>query len=195
VTRKHVAGWPFFVEVGHDYPADPFHHDVAALAASAEVTIEALGLVWGAAHVELKWLRDEGYVVEVNPRLAGGGIAELVELATGADLYGAVVGRIVGDRRPFEVRPVRYASLRSCLPARNGRVEAISGVDVARQLSGVHTADVWVRPGQELVGRGDGRDRIGQVVATASTSSQAEAVADAASALITVSIADTRIVA
>ena len=53
--------------------------------------LAALGLGWGPAHVELRLTATGPAVIEVNPRLAGGMIPDLVRSATGIDLIAATV--------------------------------------------------------------------------------------------------------
>ncbi|MER6458776.1 ATP-grasp domain-containing protein, partial [Streptomyces sp900105245] len=90
-VAKHVGAPPAFVETGHDVPAVPAAADAAALVDSAVHAVKALGLGWGAAHVELRLDAGVARVIEVNPRLAGGMIPELVRRARGVDLVGAQV--------------------------------------------------------------------------------------------------------
>ncbi|MGH3157783.1 MAG: ATP-grasp domain-containing protein, partial [Streptosporangiaceae bacterium] len=52
VTRKHLGPEPYFVEIGHDFPAPLPVADRAALCDAALAALRALGLGWGGAHVE-----------------------------------------------------------------------------------------------------------------------------------------------
>jgi biotin carboxylase len=90
ITGKSSGGAPYFDELGHVFPA-------VSLPAAAEQRIravlatahQALGLGNGVTHTEFRI--DDGGVclMELNARIPGGHIPELVELVTGIDLVEA----------------------------------------------------------------------------------------------------------
>src|SRR5262249_54068333 len=96
VTRKHLSPAPYFVEIGHDFPAALPAAARASLAEIATAAVHAIGLTWGPAHVELRLAAAGPVVIEINPRLAGGFIPELVRLSTGLDLIEATVALAAG---------------------------------------------------------------------------------------------------
>ncbi|WP_432063498.1 ATP-grasp domain-containing protein [Streptomyces sp. S1] len=84
VTRKEVAFAPYFEEAGHTVDAgDPLLAEVAPIAAQA---VRALGVTDGVQHVEMRLTASGPRIIEVNPRIGGDLIGELVRLATGLDL-------------------------------------------------------------------------------------------------------------
>jgi biotin carboxylase len=185
VVAKHLDQSRGFLEVGHDVPAvDPD----ARLAHSARAALAALGLSWGAAHVELRVVDGRAYLVEVNARLAGGMIPSAILAATGADLIAELVARTAG--RPAPRRPARrrYASIRFLVPARDGEVRAVPDARNALALPGVVDAAVTARPGQRIVRRGSFLDRLGYVITTGTTRRQAADSAERAVAALPVEI-------
>ncbi|HEX8319789.1 ATP-grasp domain-containing protein [Longimicrobium sp.] len=168
ITRKHLGTPPFFVEAGHDYPASVPADVARALADSATRGTELLGLGWGPLHWELRV--DAGgcaVPMEVNPRLAGGFIPELVRHAQGIDLIRETLRLVVGQTP--EVTPVRHrhASIRFLFPPADGRLDAVEGIDGARGIEGVVDVALYRSVGDPLVVHGDFRDRIGHVMACA----------------------------
>ncbi|MEU0629155.1 ATP-grasp domain-containing protein [Streptomyces sp. NPDC005989] len=84
VTRKEVAFPPYFEEVGHTVDAgDPLLPEVAPVAVQA---VRALGVTSGIQHVEMRLTPSGPRIIEVNSRIGGDLIGELVRLATGLDL-------------------------------------------------------------------------------------------------------------
>ncbi|WP_329612526.1 ATP-grasp domain-containing protein [Streptomyces brevispora] len=84
VTRKEVAFPPYFEEVGHTVEADdPLLPEVAPVAVQA---VRALGVTSGIQHVEMRLTPSGPRIIEVNARIGGDLIGELVRLATGLDL-------------------------------------------------------------------------------------------------------------
>ncbi len=86
VTRKHLSRPPFFVEIGHDYPATLPGPMRRALDIVVRGALTALGLGWGPAHIEFRLGPLGPVIIEVNARLAGGFIPELIRAAHNLDL-------------------------------------------------------------------------------------------------------------
>jgi biotin carboxylase len=165
VTRKHLGPEPFFVEIGHDFPA-PVEAGVATeIGAAAIAALRALGLGWGGAHVELRYTVAGPRVVEVNPRLAGGMIPRMVQEATGVDMIAFQVAKAAAREAP--PRPTRSAasSIRFLVAGADGRLVNVHGLAAARAVPGVVEVALVRDPGQEIVLRQSFQDRLGYVLA------------------------------
>lgn len=179
VTRKYLGPEPYFVEVGHDFPAPLPPRERQAVADTAVAALRALGLGWGPAHVELRLTPAGPRIVEVNPRLAGGMIPRVVTEATGVDLIRLTVARAAGrSEKPAPTRE-RSASIRFLVADRPGRLVEVAGVPQARAVPGVVQVEVTRPPGSELVLRHSFQDRLGYVIATGGDSQEAATAAEA----------------
>lgn len=188
VIRKHVSEPPFALEEGHDYPAPVSPLEASDLATVAVAACRVLGVDWGAAHVELKMTPRGPFLIEVNPRLPGGFIPRLVELAGGGDLIGWQVARAAGLPSALSPQPLRPVSLRFLLPPASGRLASVSGIDRACQVPGVVEIDVYRGEGEQIRRQGDFRDRVGHVIARASTATAATAAAETARDLVRLAV-------
>ena len=181
VTRKYLGSLPAFVEVGHDYPAVLNAELERSISQIALRALEVLGLGWGPAHVEIRVTKDGPKIIEVNPRLAGGFIPELVRLASGVDLISATVRQVIGREPSLTPQRNQYASIRFIVAQREGRLEAINGLEEARRVSGVIRVETYNGNGLARL-RGDFRDRLGHVIAVAETNEAARVAAETAHA-------------
>jgi biotin carboxylase len=189
VTRKLLGPEPYFVETGHDFPAPVHAADYLTLGATAVAAVRALGLGWGGAHVELRYGTGPGpYVVEVNPRLAGGMIPRAVQAATGIDMIWHIAAAAAG--RPEPVRPLHdgAASIRFLVASERGTVTAITGVEEASAMPCVVEVGITCAVGQQVLLRHSFRDRFGYVIAADGNSADAAAAADAAVQALSVQI-------
>ncbi|HEX4728595.1 MAG TPA: ATP-grasp domain-containing protein [Jatrophihabitans sp.] len=177
ITAKQLGPEPHFIETGHDFPASLTAEQDQAIRDVTVRALTALGLGWGPAHVELRLTRGGPYLVEVNPRLAGGMIPALVRQATGIDLIALTVARTAG--RPIRIRPerARYASIRFLVGTRDGRLGGSADTTAAAGCPGVVAAELLDRPGEPFVQRHCFHDRLGYVIGTGD-----DAVAAASSA-------------
>jgi biotin carboxylase len=118
--------------------------------------------------------------MEVNPRLAGGFIPELVRRAQGIDLIRETLRVVTGDAPNLEPRCCGHASIRFLFAPHPGCFAYADGVDEARALAGISEVALYRAPGDELAIEGDFRDRIGHVIATASRGDVASCAAERA---------------
>lgn len=174
VVGKHLGPLPHFVEIGHDLPARAPAETREVLATAAIAALRALGLGWGAAHVELRHTPDGPQVIEVNPRLAGGMIPAAVADAMGVDLIGAVVAKATGQAVDLRPRRASVAAIRFAVATRPGVVTAVHGVAAAEAEAGVTQVAVTAPPGAEVRLRHSFQDRLGCVVALADNAASAE---------------------
>ncbi|MFF9981853.1 ATP-grasp domain-containing protein [Streptomyces erythrochromogenes] len=185
VVAKHLGPLPDFVELGHDVPA-PIPADAAALLRHQAVrAVEALGLGWGAAHVELRMDGDDVRVVEVNPRLAGGMIPELVRHALGIDLVACQIGAAAGaDASDTPPAAGRTAAIRFLTSDRPGfiadRTRTERALETARSAPHTETAVLYRAPDDPIEPARDFRGRLGHVIASAADAALAGASADEA---------------
>jgi argininosuccinate lyase len=179
VTAKHLGPAPHFVETGHDFPAPLPAGDHAAVGAAALDALRALGLGWGAAHVEVRLTESGPRVIEVNPRLAGGMIPRLVEQAIGVDLVAHVVARASGLAKTPTATADLAASIRFLVAPRSGRLAGVDGQDVARGVPGVVEVTVNRDPDGDIVVRHSFQDRLGYVIAVGERPDEAARAADA----------------
>lgn len=188
ITRKHVSPKPYFVETGHDFPARLPLAAERAIGDVAREAVEALGVAWGPTHVELRMSAHGPVFMEVNPRLAGGYIPELVRLSTGVDLIAQTLALVT--RRPVDLRRTqrRAASIRFVCAGGPGLIAAIDGVEAAAAMPGVVSARVQAAVGQMCRLHHDFRDRIGQVIATGAGADDAAGAASRAMEQIRVTV-------
>jgi biotin carboxylase len=95
-----------FRETGSFAPSNLSREEADALCEAATTAVRALGVEVGCLHVEMKRTTDGPRVIEVNGRVPGGGIPDLLQSATGTDLYAAAVSSAMGE----PVMPARMDS-------------------------------------------------------------------------------------
>lgn len=179
VVTKHLSAPPWFVELGHDFPSAAPPRRRQALEQAALAALAAVGFDFGPAHTEIRWTCRGPVVVEINGRLAGGLIPELVSHAAGIDLLGGWLDLLIG--RPIDLRPQhrRGAAIRFLTAAEVGRVVAVEGVQQARAQAGVVEVEVKVARGEAVAPAVDTYGRLGHVLAVGDDAEQAARAAAA----------------
>jgi cysteine synthase A len=166
VTRKHLSAAPHFVEMGHDFPAPASDVVASGLAATAVAALAAVRFDFGPAHTEIRWTGSGPVVVEINPRLAGGMIPELVAHATGIDLLGAWLDLLVG--RPIDLAPTRHevASIRFLTAPAAGTLARVEVGDDAPRPATIRQVAISRPAGSAVRLAEDAYDRLGFVMAS-----------------------------
>ncbi|MEV4439435.1 ATP-grasp domain-containing protein [Streptomyces sp. NPDC049577] len=114
VRRKTGRDNPV-LELGSTVPSGLGPEDERGLGEYAVRVCRALGLDLGIFHAEVILTRDGFRLVEVNPRVAGGTVPEVIRAATDCDLFEVLVELFEGNPVPAGPFPVRRAASHSFL--------------------------------------------------------------------------------
>ena len=169
VTRKTVGPPPYCVETGHLHPAGLPPHEEAALVETTRAVLKALGVLTGPTHTEIKLGPAGPALIEVNCRLAGGMIPDLIRRARGVDLLEQQLRCAVGERPELGPAPgssaVGWAGIRFLTADRPGTLRELAGLDRALEVPGVVQATATARPGVRVDVPRNAYDRLGFVIA------------------------------
>jgi cysteine synthase/biotin carboxylase len=179
-TRKSVAGLPHFVESGHVFPADLPAGVAADVIDTVARALKATGWEFGASHVEVKLTKAGPAIVEINARLAGGMIPELIRLATGIDLLEQQVRAFAGLPVQLTSTRSRRAGIRFILAPRAGRLAEVAGPDKARGVPGIERVVVTVAAGASVRPARNAYDRLGYLIAVGDSVGEVDAALDEA---------------
>lgn len=93
-TMKHKRD---FIVTGHSLPTNIDADQQAEVARQVAMTCRELGYVNGPVNFDVMVDGSRAVVIELSPRTGGNGIPQLIEHATGFDVYGATARHAVGD--------------------------------------------------------------------------------------------------
>lgn len=179
VTKKFVGPEPHFVEVGHvvQFEMDQDRRD--AIESYVAAVCEALGVVLGPFHCELRLVDGEPVLVELGARLAGGRIIAMIELVTGLSLWeimlAAHAGWAVGPGNDAGPPQAKFAGIHMFTAPGLSAVGEVRGLERVRSADYVREAEVYLRPGDQIPEFGDFRSRIGHALFVADSYEQAVA--------------------
>src|SRR5690349_4617512 len=154
VSQNWPTAEPSFQETGLHCPPDHRAKPVGQLVELAVKTVQAFGFTRGVLHVEGKCTAKGPRVVEVNARLGGGRIQQVVEAVWGVDLVEAQLNSVLGlPQRLTPSRKPRCAIVNVLVYApATGRLAALPFTDVISDTGLGVIIDVATDVGQEVNG-------------------------------------------
>lgn len=165
ITQKYVSEPPFFIEVGHDFPATLTMGEGKSIEETVSKIVDCLSFNNGVLHIELKLTKGGVKVIEINPRLAGGYIPELIKLSYGIDLISESIKFIIGKGNQ-EIKPQKnqFSCIRFLKGEGTGEIRELLHPDkLNRQYPDVKV-QMYKKAGDKITINGDFRDRIGHVI-------------------------------
>ncbi|MED4954122.1 ATP-grasp domain-containing protein [Paenibacillus macerans] len=125
ITRKYLLGTErgHFVEVGHCFPVNDHREKIFAAVSKA---LKGLGIHTSACHTEIKVVDGQPKIIEINPRLAGGGIgSHLIELATEVNPLSLIIDAARGLAPLWEASPHGGAAIYKLAAHRDGTIKTL----------------------------------------------------------------------
>jgi S-sulfo-L-cysteine synthase (3-phospho-L-serine-dependent) len=192
ITDKRLTGRErgVCVEVGHLFPSRLDEYERVE-SASVDV-LRTLRLDCGVMHIEYKISRNRLTVVEVNPRLAGGGIMYLMNLALGIDAAKIVVDIALGNPVKETGQGKGGAAVAAFWSEEDGIYSGILNYDEVVRMPGVVNIIERVKPGSIVGMPRNNSNLLGTVIAAAGVADEAYRLATNAAASIAFSLTERR---
>lgn len=185
VTKKY-KDMASFVEIGHVVPAPIAMEEKEAIEAYVRQVLTALGFRNAPSHTEVI-VTDQGpRVIETHTRLGGDRIIDLVEHASGINLYALSAkqsaGTSLAELIPPEITYAQSAAIWYADPGMPGDVclEKIAGIEDASALENVKLVEALVKNGSPGTTVRHSHDRSALAIAVGSSAEEALAASRSA---------------
>lgn len=144
VIEQEIIKDKTFIVMGYKFPALLHDEKYADLIHSIKEIIKELGLTNGSCHLEMKHAQNEWKLVEINPRMSGGAMNQIVEVGTGINLVKEILKINLGLPPSFLQTRNQHVYARYLTISRNGYLLQVTGEEDARKHSGVKY--VYIKP-------------------------------------------------
>lgn len=175
-TPYLVMGYAVLPKLGSKFQAE--------LHEAVEGIIQALGMQRGTCHLELRQVRGQWKLIEINPRISGSAMNRMIKAAFGIDLAEETLRLWVGQAPRLDRQESNYVFTRFVTVEEAGELEKVTGQTKAKGTPGV--VEVFVKPskGSYLTPPVSMGGRYAYVMATAESIEEARAIADEAAGKI-----------
>jgi argininosuccinate lyase len=102
ITDRELAGHPYFVEVGASFPVHL--ENEAQVIETCLKALDALGVDFGPTHTELICTRQGPKIVEINPRLVGGVVPEMIDRTLNTQIMIEVIQMHLGKEARLDYK-------------------------------------------------------------------------------------------
>lgn len=184
ITDKLTTGAPYFVEMGHNEPSMLSNTTKKVISEVTIAAVNAIGIMNGPSHTEIKVTKDGPKIVELGARLGGDNITtHLVPLSTGVDMVECCIQISLGETPDFTPKFNKGAAIRY-LKSNLGEIQRITGIEEAQKIPGVKQVSIVHGVGDRAVEIKSSVDRVGFVITQSSDVDSAVNIAEKATALV-----------
>lgn len=179
---------PYFTDTGYFTPPDLASAERAAVVDVAMRTLDAVGIISGPSHCEVKWGAAGPVVMEVAARHGGAHLPELVRHTTGVRYYLEAARIACGVGSLPVPHELAAGAMQNVYAEQNGTLCSIDGVADARSVPGcvaVYTDTAGRSVRAEIR---DYSDPVGRLLFTAPTPAEALSRAEDARARLRVTV-------
>lgn len=173
ITEKETFG-EHSVECGHVTGAVDFSN--INIEEIFSKLLELFELRFGATHIEFFIHNSDLYLVEINPRLAGDCIPELVEIATGVNMIEHILMQSIGKNADISIKNNEYASIQFALPTTSGKYLEVLGFEEASKVEGFVRMVINELPYNSLEIKSS-YNRLGYIITKGKTKKEAQEAA------------------
>ena len=164
ITDKLTTGAPYFVEMGHNQPSQLPIDIIEKIKKVAIDANKAVGIENGPSHTEIKVTKDSPKIVELGARLGGDNITtHLVPYSTGINMVEASIKIALGEEIDI-TKKIDMASAARYKKCDIGKIIEISGIDEAREVSGIKDIKIVHKAGDYSNVIKSSNDRICYVI-------------------------------
>lgn len=177
ITKKYLGPEPYFVENGHDFPANLPKELYNKVTHTLKTILEKLQYDFGPAHIEFRIRDQQVYIIEVNPRLAGGMIPILVEESTGIKLIENLIHLFIGQQCHWKPKTNFSTKIAFIIPEEEGVLKRATDPQQICNHDYIFNAYFYKAAGDIITLKGDFSDRAGYIIAKANSQKRcAEAI-------------------
>lgn len=164
ITQKTLTGFPYFVETRHLFPASLPEKQSQEMIRTVRRALALLGINHGATHTEVKWAPQGCFLIEVNARLAGGMIPELIRLVTDIDLLEQQISAAVDNTISLQGKRQGVAGIQFLSAEKAGRLRAIAGLEAVAAMADVVAVKATAQEGGYVQPPQNAYHRLGYII-------------------------------
>jgi biotin carboxylase len=180
IIEQEILKEPRFIVSGYSLLAKVDENLYKNISNTVISIIKNLGIKNGPCHLELRLHRNQWKLIEANPRISGGAMNRMIEVAYGINLAEQIIKIAVGEEPSLQKKHEKFVFAQYITLDSSGRLQQVTGKNRALRHEGVN--EVFIKPKKETylhppLSMGH---RYAYVIASAFTKEEAKKIAKAA---------------
>jgi biotin carboxylase len=165
-----------FVVTGYAYPAIMNEEDKVKLEGYVKSILATLDLQTGSCHLEMRLSNGEWKLIEINPRMSGGAMNQIIYEGSGINLAKETIKLYLGEEPKVEFKAIKNVFAQFITVNTKGKLRMITGRIRASKHNGVKKVFVYPRKGTILRPPKSMRYRYGYVIASSNNAETAKTI-------------------
>lgn len=166
-----------FIVTGYVLPTVLSDDQHSKLEVTIKKILTTLEMVQGSCHLEIRWVRGEWKLIEVNPRMSGGAMNQIIIEGTGINLVKEIIKMNLGQEPEINKTKNNHIYAHFITVNAKGRLLKVTGKNRALSYEGVKEVFIKPRKGNILTPPFSMGDRYAYVIASANTRNEAKRIA------------------
>lgn len=184
VIEQEITKQRRFIVTGYSLLAENPLFFYIELAAVVRTIVQTMGMKHGTCHLEFRRANHEWKLIEINPRIAGGAMNQMIQHAFGINLVEEEIKLFLGRKIDLQKKQRNYVYTQYITVPISGVLQKISGVKQASQYKGVKEVYIKPQPGDVLKPPYSMGHRYAYVLASSESKEEARNIAKKAAACI-----------
>jgi biotin carboxylase len=171
-----ITGYKLLIDYDEDF--------INPLRKATETIIQKHGLTFGPSHLEIRHVKGEWKLVEINPRISGAGMNNLLKFGLGINLVKETLKLLLNREAYLEPRYRTNTFAQYVIVNKAGKLFSITGKAKAASMPGVKFLYIKPRKGGFLIPPESMGNRYAYVIATGDSEDEARERAKEAASFI-----------
>lgn len=168
-TEKRLTDPPYYAPVSHIMPLRIGRTRESELKGIVEKAADVMDIDEGPMDVDIRLTLSGPRIIELAARLGGNCVPQLVKESFGFDIIEAAINLSLGRRPKIKKTKKDFSGVSILGSKKAGYVKDIRGIEQARRIRGISEIYIDVKPGDSVNTFKTGSDRIGHIIARATT--------------------------
>lgn len=174
IFKQEIANLDRFIITGYNLLNDIDEELFESIQVAVKDIIESFEMENGSCHLEIRIVDDQIKLIEINPRVSGGAMNRMIEIAFGINLVEETLKIQLGITPNLTRKWEKHLFTQYVILSRSGILERVTGKKRAARCPGVEEVYIKPRKGKFLSPPKSMGQRYAYVIATGDTSEEAK---------------------
>ncbi|WP_313802829.1 ATP-grasp domain-containing protein [Cytobacillus sp.] len=177
IIEQEITFFRRFIVTGYCLLADPARDFYNKIYETVSSILQAFEMKNGACHLEMRLVKGEWKLIEINPRISGGAMNQIIEAAYGFNLVEETIQLFLGNKPRLIKKHNKYAYAHYLTSNCKGKLLKVTGKNRCSQYPGVERVFIKPRKGQILRPPFSMGDRYGYILTSSDDKDEAKRIA------------------